>query len=158
MIREAVRSDLEALLDGLARLDATGEAADPRYRLRPDWRAVQRERLADLWFGRFLPFPACLVDERDGGLAGFVGGAPRADHPILDEPPTAKIEVMWVEEPHRRLGIGRALVAAWLERAAAAGYGRIEVSTLARDARAVAFWRGVGFDDLRLVLATPPAG
>ena len=158
-VREARRADLEALLDQLERLNATGTEADPRYRIRSGARDFLREHHGETWFGRFQPFPACLVDERDGVLAGFVSGAPRQDHPVLDHPPTARIGELWVEPAYRRQGVARALVTAFRERCARAGYADVEVSTLARDARAVAFWRSVGFDDLRLVLlATPPAG
>lgn len=143
MIREAVRSDRDALLAAALRLNATGTVADPRYRLRPDATKVLRERLGEVW---------CLVDERDGVVAGFVAGEPRRDHPILDQPHTCTISDLWVEEPFRRQGIGRALVAAFRVLAERRGFPRIEVTTLARDARALAFWRSVGFDNLRVTL------
>lgn len=152
MIRAARRSDSGGLLEALMRLNETGTAADPRFRLRPDGRASLRAHLDEVWFGRFRPFPAAFVAEEDGALVGFVSGEPLPDHPLLDQPPSARIENLWVEPQARRRGLARALVAAFREAAAGAGLHRIEVQTLVRDARAVAFWRSVGFDDLRVLL------
>ena len=153
MIRPAARSDLTWLVAALGRLNAAGAEADPRYVPRSDIAARLRNEIDEGWFGRFHRFPPCLVAEEDGALVGLVAGGGRPPHPILDEPPMVTISDLWVEPAHRRRGHARALVAAFLEHARAAGCVRIEVSTLARDARAVAFWHALGFTDLRLVLA-----
>ena len=76
-------------------------------------------------------------------------------HPVLDSPPTAVITDAYVSPDHRRGGVGRALfdgVIAWATRR---GVGQLEVGTLARDVRAVAFWRDLGFGEWRVNLARP---
>ena len=152
-LREATRRDVEGLLELLDRLNANGRAVDPRFRVRQDMRALQRDHLREAWFGRFLPFPACWVAEQEAGLHGFVSGLPQQAHPVLEAPPTARIENLWVDPEFRRQGIATALVQRFRAAAANAGYARCEVSTLARDDQALAFWRAQGFSDLRVALA-----
>ncbi|MEQ1502376.1 MAG: GNAT family N-acetyltransferase [Myxococcota bacterium] len=144
-IREAVRSDLDAVVEAVGRLNAVGHAADPRFEMVPDWRPRLRAYLADELFGRFVPFPFGWVatDDTDA-VAGVVTGGIHPDAGILVTRPTARIDNLWVEPPHRRSGLGRRLVARFRERATAAGHPRLSVGTLAADARAVAFWRAVG--------------
>jgi GNAT superfamily N-acetyltransferase len=153
MIREAVRADLVALVDAIVALNENGTAADPRYRLHEDGPARLREHLLHAWFGRFLPFPACLVAESEGRIVGLVSGELAPDPGILANPPTARIDNLWVEPDHRRTGIARRLVEAWCARAVRAGYPRTTVGTLVRDARAVAFWEAMGFEALTVTLA-----
>jgi ribosomal protein S18 acetylase RimI-like enzyme len=159
VIRPATRADLDRIVQAQLRLNEAGTAADPRYQLRPDAARALREHLGFSWFERFLPFPACLLAlEPDGSegadrLVGLISGEVVPEHPVLAYPPTARIDGMWVEPDRRRSGLGRSLVAAFRAGAAKAGFHRITVSTLAKDARAVAFWRSVGFDDLNLILA-----
>jgi GNAT superfamily N-acetyltransferase len=141
----------------LLRLNANGTEADPRYVLQPEAGPRLREHLRSLWFGRFLPFPACLVAEPPGtGLVGLVSAEVVPDLGIMAFPPTARIDNLWVEPPWRRQGLARALVERMHTRAQAAGYTRLTVSTLARDDRALAFWRAMGFHDLFVVLAREP--
>ncbi len=152
--RQAERSDLEGILDSLGTLNANGTAADERYRLRSHSRALLRAHVLDTWFGRFLPSPACWVLEAPEGLVGLISGEPVQLHPVLDQPPTARIDNLWIDPGYRRQGLARTLVSTFREAANEAGYPRIEVSTLARDAMALAFWREVGFEDLRIVLSS----
>ena len=111
-----------------------------------------RALINDQWLGRFLPFPACFVAELDGRLIGYVQGDISGPHPILDEPPKARIGNLWVEPEHRRKGIARDLVNTYVSAANAAGFPWVEVGTLTKDARAVAFWRALGFGDWRVSL------
>jgi GNAT superfamily N-acetyltransferase len=150
VIRPAVRADVPWLAGAMVRLNAAGTEADARYVPSPDSRAVLRERAA-AWFDRFQPFPPCFVAMHGSVLVGFVAGAPALDHPVLVSPPTAVISDLWVEPEHRRHGIAKALVERMHTAARDAGYPRLEVSTLARDVRAVAFWRSIGCADLRIV-------
>jgi GNAT superfamily N-acetyltransferase len=151
VIREAVRADLGRVVEVLVRLDGEGTGVDPRHRLRPEAADRLRERIAHDWFGRFLPFPACLLAE-DG--AGLIAGSVVPDAGILDGGPTACIDALWVAPERRREGLGRALVAAYRARIGAAGFSRIVVRTLARDARALSFWQAMGFDPLHVELVT----
>jgi ribosomal protein S18 acetylase RimI-like enzyme len=151
VIRPAVRADVPWLAGAMARLNAAGHEADARYVPAPDAAVVVRERAA-AWFERFQPFPACFVAQGQTGLVGYVAGEPARIHPVLLLPLTAVISELWVEPAQRRHGLGKTLVEQFHTAASAAGYPRLEVSTLAGDVRAVAFWRSVGFADLRLVL------
>jgi ribosomal protein S18 acetylase RimI-like enzyme len=136
-------------------LNANGTQADPRYQLEAGAGPRLREYLQELWFGRFLPFPACLVAQH-AGLVGFVSAEVVPHLGILAFPPTARFDNLWVAPSWRRQGLARMLVEQLQARARAAGYTRFTVSTLVRDARAVAFWRSVGFHDLFVVLAQDP--
>jgi GNAT superfamily N-acetyltransferase len=151
MIRPARRADHAALLDLWEDLQANGFAADPRYRPTPQARREMTAYTRDAWFDE-RPFPRVLVAEADGTLTGFVHGFPRIAVPVVDLSPTARIGDLHVHPDHRRRGIGRALVEAFAARALEAGFPRLEVGTLTADARAVAFWRAMGFDDWQVTL------
>jgi ribosomal protein S18 acetylase RimI-like enzyme len=153
MIRPVERGDLQRVLDMLVALNDQGTVSDARYRVHPDARERMRSDVLEGWFGAFHPFPPCLVVDLDGAVVAMVSGRAAVDHPIVLREPTAHIETLWVEPAWRRQGWARQLVDAWLAAAVKAGYPRAEVGTLARDDRAVAFWRAVGFDELRVILA-----
>ncbi|MCA9494248.1 MAG: GNAT family N-acetyltransferase [Myxococcales bacterium] len=155
MIRAAERSDLRDIVPLLEELDREGTRSDPRYRVRPEATARMATTLGELWFDRFLPFPPCLIADVDGDVVGVVSALPAAAHPILADEPTARIQQLYVRPEHRRRGLARELVHQMRMRANQAGYPRVEVSTLAMDARALGFWRATGFCDLRIVLAHP---
>jgi len=153
-LRPAVRADVDAILPLLIELADNGFRVDVRYRLRDHRRALLRAHVLESWFGRFMPFPPCWVAEEDGGaIVGMLSGEPLQVHPVLDQPPTATITDLWVVPGHRRRGIARQLVQTFRAAATKAGYPRVELSTLARDARALAFWHAMGFADLRVTLS-----
>jgi len=62
-------------------------------------------------------------------------------------PGAPRFSIPWllVRPESRRLGVGRALVAAALGQAERLGASRVSIDTLDRWPEAVAFWRGVGF-------------
>jgi ribosomal protein S18 acetylase RimI-like enzyme len=140
----------------VVRLNEAGTAADPRFRFLPDVAAHLREHFGHAWFGRFQPFPGCWVAEVGGERVGMVSGEVVVTSQLLDRPPTARIDNLWVEPAHRRAGIARALVDAFRARAVRAGFGALQVSTLHRDERAVAFWRSVGLTEMYVVLIGDP--
>ena len=137
-------------------LNRAGTAADARYVIRDGSRDAFRALIMEDWLGRFLPFPACFVAEADGEIVGYVQGDVCRQHPLLVEPPKCRIGNLWVQPEHRRLGVGRALVQTYVTAAKEAGFPWVEVGTLAKDARAVAFWQALGFGDWRVSLLRTP--
>jgi ribosomal protein S18 acetylase RimI-like enzyme len=146
------RRDVGAVLAMMMALNRAGHAIDPRYQVRADAEATLRDVINHEWLGVFRPFPAAFVAEVGGQLAGYIQGDLGRPHPILVEPPKAKIGNLWVQPQHRRKGLASALVAAYITAAKGAGIDCIEVGTLGTDERAVAFWRSVGFSDWRITL------
>ena len=65
--------------------------------------------------------------------------------PAGERSPRFSIPWLLVRPESRRLGVGRALVAAALGHAKGLGAPRVTIDTLDRWPEAVAFWRGVGF-------------
>lgn len=155
MIRPARRSDHDDLLDLWEDLQANGQASDPRYRPTAHARREMAAFTREEWFVQ-RPFPRTLVYQSERGLAGFIQGFPRFALPVVALAPTARIGDLHVHPEHRRRGIGRALVDAFVEHATSAGFPRVEVGTLTKDARAVAFWRAMGFGDWQVTLVRDP--
>lgn len=87
-----------------------------------------------------------LVAEDAGELVGFLSGGIELNQPDRLPERHATIGYLYVDPAHRRDGIGRALVAALGEWAAKQdGVGHLEMTVLARDEGAAAFWRSLGF-------------
>ncbi len=155
IVREATRRDLQGLLDGWEALQAHGASLDPLQALAPGARRWEEHRLLDVVFGAFHPWPPAWVAVHDEGVVGFLTSSVVPPGPLA-RPPTARIDDCWVHPAFRRQGLGRALVQAWQQAAAAAGCESFEVSTLAADADALGFWEGVGFAPARMVLQRTP--
>ena len=130
-----------------AELHAAGHAADARFALEVG--AVD-EGLVRGILPLKKPFPACFV-ARGPEVVGFVWLQ------AAQIPPRAKILEVFITPHARRAGVGRELVLTAIAAAEAAGYPDIEVGTLARDGRAIAFWRSVGFGDWWVTLRREPA-
>lgn len=158
LVRPMERSDIPGVLGAWEDLMATGRQADPRFRASADPREMYRAYLLDRVFGAFHPFPPAWVAVDGEAVVGWIQGFALPVLPLVDQPPTARIGDMWVHADHRRRGIGTRLVEAFVERANAAGYPWIEVGTLTRDARAVAFWERQGFTGWKVVLLREDAG
>ena len=135
-IRAATKDDVTACMGLLHALNERGEATEPRYRIRPDTRDDIRAYHLDQWFGSFLPFPTVWVAEREGEVVGFISGVITKPHPVLERPPTATIDNLFVSPSARGHGLGRRLVEAFCTAATGAGFERIDVGTLAADTRA----------------------
>ncbi len=151
VIRTMARGDLPAVLDLWRQLMANGAAVESRWSVAPT---------ADAWMAGWArdvfldpsPFPHGHVYEDDDGIAGFVSGFPDPGSPVLDEPKGLRIGDVFVAERARRQGVARRLVEQQIAVAKAVGYTNIIVETLTRDTRAVAFWRAMGFVDMRVQL------
>ena len=155
-VRQGAKSDVDALVNMLEALNATGHEADARYQVHPDARRALRDHVVNVWFGTFSPFPACWVAVHDGALVGSLHGEPGPTHPVLATAPGARITSLWVEPSFRGQGVATRLVQTFRERATKAGFPHLEVGTLAQDTRARAFWESLGLTDYRVTLASPP--
>ncbi len=155
-VRPARSADLDGLVSLWQALADRGSEADPRWRVHDDAAAAMRAYFKTHWFGRFLPFPAGFVAADGDALVGFVAGTPSVPPAVIDQPPTARIGDLFVLPSHRRQGLARRLVEAFCSAATAGGYPHIEVGTLTHDARAVAFWRAMGFGDWMVLLRRDP--
>jgi ribosomal protein S18 acetylase RimI-like enzyme len=159
IVRPATKRDLDAVLDLWVALQVNGQAADPRYAPTKDARRIFKgwveeqllvhEPFVRLWVAE-LPVAAGVPPANR--VVGMLGGLPMQVVPVLEQGRVARIGEIWVEPEHRRSGVGRKLVEAWCEGARSAGYSWLEVGTLVKDERAVAFWRAMGFDDMRVTL------
>lgn len=152
IVRPMERGDLDGVVQGWQALMRAGHEADPRYVIGPDATDAFRARLRGSVFGAFHPFPPAWVAVAEPRVVGFLHGYAMPGAPVLDHPPTARIFDVWVCPDHRKRGLGRQLVEAFVGRARASGHPWVEVGTLARDARAVAFWRSLGFADWQVIL------
>ncbi len=131
-------------------LSDAGRSADSRYRVRQDADHVMAEAI-ERWCTDEQP---AWVADIDGDLVGFIVARRSPPHAVLEAPPTFVITDAHVSEPFRRRGIASALFDAAQRYAASCGATVIEVGTLARDERAIAFWRSQGFGEWRVTLAT----
>jgi ribosomal protein S18 acetylase RimI-like enzyme len=147
------RRDVDAAVQVWSRLMSEGTAADPRY-LQGDIEAIRADMLH--WFACFHPFSPAHVAWTGGSLVGWISGQPTRVSLTVSAPKSARIDNLWVDPDFRRRGLGRALVSTWTTEARDAGFERLEVATLARDQRAVAFWRQQGFGDWLVLLSNEP--
>lgn len=100
----------------------------------------------------------CLLAEEDGVARGFALFFPT--YSTWLGKPGIWLEDLFVEEAHRRRGIGRALLRAVAGLAVARDCGRFEWSVLDWNAPAIAFYRSlgaVGMDDWRIQRVTGAA-
>lgn len=151
MIRPIARADLPAVGRLWRSLMAAGAEADPSYRTVDDPLAAFAPIIEQEWT-RIDPFVRCFVAGPAGAPFAFVTLYPLIRPPVLAMPPAALIGDVFVAPEHRRGGVGRQLVSVAARTAHEAGFPGLEVGTLVRDARAVAFWRGLGFVEQRVTL------
>ncbi len=116
--------------------------------------------VAELGEALFGPRPAAevLVARQDGAIAGFALHFPTFSTFLARR--GLWLEDLYVRPAHRGKGIGRALLAAVAQVAAARGCGRLEWSVLDWNAPALAFYRGMGatvMDDWRIARVTGEA-
>ena len=109
-------------------------------------------RQGHAWLATVHDDEATASDVSSGGADSARCGAPRAAGVILlvtvtGRGGTSRVSIPWllVGRHCRRVGVGRALVAAAMEGARTLGASRVSIDTLDRWPDAVAFWRSVGF-------------
>jgi ribosomal protein S18 acetylase RimI-like enzyme len=88
----------------------------------------------------------------DGERAGFLMSKVYEDDPLPAER-TAEILECYVTPEHRRSGVGRAAVEAWLAEERAAGTSLVEAGVLRDNEAARAFWAAMGFLERSVQLA-----
>jgi len=142
-IRIARESDLDRLVELRLALQDHIESCNPHiWRLSSEGRKRIREQLAAL-----LAEPETRVvvatNEADAIVAMAVGRIHRRD----DYVPrcTASIEMVFVEAPHRRQGVGTRLVAALCEFFASHNVEDISLRYIVGNREAERFWQNLGF-------------
>lgn len=87
-----------------------------------------------------------LVAEADGvdGRVGYLWFAPKE----TDAGIVCWLYDLWVDEPHRGRGLGRAMMLALEDEARAAGLRRIELNVFARNGRAQSLYGSLGFVEM----------
>jgi ribosomal protein S18 acetylase RimI-like enzyme len=102
----------------------------------PDW---------DDFAGRFLHTGGgFVVADVDGELAGSVGVTP-IDGTVCE------MNRLWVREPFRRAGVGRALAEASMALAVDLGFTRMILDVVPTRTNAIALYRSMGFGDAELM-------
>ncbi|HEX2013296.1 MAG TPA: GNAT family N-acetyltransferase [Roseateles sp.] len=116
--------------------------------------ALAREvltRLSPAAFEALLARPdgACMVAERDGHLLGFAQLGLGRDHELLGTPArAAELERLYVQRPCLGRGLGRALLQAAEEQAAAAGAAQLWLTAWVGNGHARAFYARQGYQEL----------
>jgi GNAT superfamily N-acetyltransferase len=141
-VRPMERRDLDGVVALWTALTEHHARRDPLFALRPgaeaEIRALWTRQLRD-------PDVATFVWDDGRDLAGFCSVRVDRAPPILAEVVRAEITDVAVREERRRRGVGRALVGAATDWAAARGIGRVEVRVARRNREGGCFWRALGF-------------
>ena len=98
------------------------------------------------------PAGALLLARVDGELAGCIA------FKALDPPAICEMKRLFVRPAFRTLGIGEQLVRRLIEAAAAAGYERMRLDTLASMVAAQRLYRRLGFTEIAPYCANPVPG
>ena len=141
MIRRAKKSDQDSigrlwyeLLRMQGELDGRfAPSEDARTRWRNDFPA---------WLDRLSR--RIFVAEVDGTVRGFVTAEQWAPAPIFDAKPGVYINELYVEEAHRREGIGTQLVEAVQNWAKEIGAQQVRAGVLVRNEDGAGFWKKLG--------------
>jgi GNAT superfamily N-acetyltransferase len=148
-VRPARVQDLDRVAALWAELSRYHAGFDARHQLRagaePEIRRLVEAELRDR-------DALVLLAGSDGDCSGLCMARIQRAPPIHRETLRAEIGELFVREPARRRGIGRALVAAALAWAREQGVVRVVVRVSAANATGQAFWRGIGFADSMDVL------
>jgi ribosomal protein S18 acetylase RimI-like enzyme len=149
---ELVRVSVVELDEFVAQFDEYRHELDPYNSLVPDTLPIERyaEALRSDPSGQEL-----LWVEADGKRAGFLLIRCFEDWP---DPKRIIIDIAecYVIPAYRRRGVGRAAIAALLERERARGTALIEASVLRANADALAFWESLGFAQHSIRTARQP--
>jgi GNAT superfamily N-acetyltransferase len=92
-----------------------------------------------------------LVADEGGKVVGYLV-VTMYSHSFRRENPIAELENMFIEEPYRRQGIGKQLIAEAKKLAKEKGAKRLKVGAVAQNEKAISFYHSCGFEDFDLTL------
>lgn len=143
IVRRAIPTDAPALYDAWEDMRA--------YQASRDSRLVPAPITRDDFVGAIdamvtRPGSATFIAEDRGALVGFIRGLIELNQPDRLPERHATVGYLYVAPTHRRTGLGRVLFDAVTDWARThEGIEHIEMSVLASDPEAEAFWRSLGF-------------
>jgi len=155
-VRSALPADGPALYEAWQALRVHNAAVDRRIIPAP---VSRDEFVAGLGIVLERATSATFVAENESAMVGFVSGSIERNQP--DRLPEQHVTVgyLYVEPAYRRLGIGRKLfdaISGWA--AHTDGVSHFEMTVLAGDRQAAAFWRALGFSTFIERLWAPLVG
>jgi len=133
IVRAARRDDVAVLLALFAEL--------AEYEQLSEMLRASEEKLSEALFGE-RPLAEALIAEREGQAAGYALFFQTFSSFLAS--PGIWLEDLFVRPPHRRFGVGRALLAAVAARARERGGERLEWAALDWNELALGFYRGLG--------------
>jgi ribosomal protein S18 acetylase RimI-like enzyme len=143
IVRRGVEKDGPGLYKAWQQMREHDASLDPRIAMRPvsepefvrEWRVMLARNQS-----------AAFVAEADGRIVGFVSGSIENAPPARMPERHATIGYLYVDPAYRRQGVGRQLfqaMAAWAS--GHDGVDHFEMTVLAANHAAVAFWQSLGF-------------
>ena len=142
-VRPATPADGPAIYAAWLAIREHSAATDTRVLNAP---VTETEFLAGLRDTIARDTTCAMVAEAEGNVIGFVSGGIELNQPDRLPEKHATIGYLYVAPGHRRRGIGRLLGGALSTWAAGQeGIAHLEMTVLARDEAAAAFWRSLGF-------------
>jgi GNAT superfamily N-acetyltransferase len=130
-IREAEYADTDRLAPMILQACAHQQLLDPqRYGLVDDLKTHYRR-----WFGKMAEDPrmTVLVAEDEGELVGFLVASVEKDPPIYRVGEFAVIHDLWLNEAHRKHGVGRQLIKSAQEKFESLGIKQMRAEAIAGD-------------------------
>lgn len=143
-IRQATRSDIDAIADLWMELIAYHAERDPRFGLPPNGRDRYilhlRDALQDAKY-------RVLVAENGGRIVGYVSGYIADNPPVFPNPRYGFVADLYVANGCRRHGAGRRLVGALVTWFRAKGLRNVQLNAAHRNPASQSFWRALGCTD-----------
>jgi len=141
-IRPARTGDVDAVVGLWLQLAKTHERLDERFKLVEKPEVIWRNHILSV-----MENPDCrvVVAVEDGVVVGFANGSVGKRPPFFAERIHGDINDLYVDESHRRRGIGTRLVESLLQWFRARGITSYQAQFYTRNKAAKAFWSRIGF-------------